>query len=146
MQGLAAIVFLSFKIKLHVIKRAFISFLAAIPPKIQSSDKTIEAFEEGAALVVPIGTQLRVAQGTKIDFICRVSGFPTPTVSWAVGNQVLNDRLERQGYFVSPYNGTSSTLLVRTSRSSANDEVFSCRAYNGGGSKTVFSKVRFFGK
>lgn len=98
------------------------------------------------ALFVPIGTQLRVAQGTKIDFICRVSGFPTPSVSWAVGNQVLNDRLERQGYFVSPYNGTSSTLLVRTTRSSAEDEVFSCRAFNGGGSKTVFSKVRFFGK
>ena len=113
---------------------------------IQSSIQVVEAFEEGASLVLPIGTQLRVAQGTKIDFICRVSGFPTPKVSWAIGNKVLNEGSERQGFFVYPFNGTSSTLLIRTSKSTSEDEVYSCRAYNGGGSVTAFSKVRFYGK
>ena len=119
--------------------------VAAIPPVIQTSDKVLESFEEGKYLVVTIGTRLKVVQGTKIDLICRVSAFPRPKVSWAKGNEPLDERFERQGFFIYPFNGTSSTLLIRGSRQSSEDEVYGCTAYNGGGSVSAFSYVTFYG-
>ena len=109
---------------------------------IQSSNKTVESFEEGKSVVATIGTRLKLVQGTKIDLICHVSGFPTPTVDWLKGNELLDQRFERQGLFVYPYNGTSTTLLVRGSQPSL-DEVYGCTAYNAGGTVTAFSYVTF---
>lgn len=112
---------------------------------IESSDKVVESLEEGKSLVVDIGTRLRVVEGTSIDLICRVSGFPTPKVDWVKGNEPLDQRFERQGFFVYPFNGTSSTLLIRGTQRAAEDEVYGCTAYNGGGSVTAFSYVTIKG-
>ena len=112
---------------------------------IESSSEVVESFEEGKTIVVDIGTRLKVVQGTKIDLICRVSGFPTPTVNWVKGNELLDRRFERLGFFVYSYNDTRSTLLIRGSQPSSDDEVYGCMAYNGGGSVTAFSYVTFYG-
>ena len=112
---------------------------------IESSNEVVEAFEEGKSVVATIGTRLKVVQGTNIDLICRVSGFPTPKVDWVKGNELLDRRFERLGFFIYPYNGTSSTLVIRGSQPSTDDEVYGCTAYNGGGSVTAFSYVTFYG-
>ena len=54
-------------------------------------------------LTVNIGTRLQVIQGTRIDLICRVTGFPTPRVNWVKGNVRLEQRFEGQGLFIVPY-------------------------------------------
>lgn len=112
---------------------------------IQSSDKVVQSFEEGVSLVVNIGTRVRVIQGTKIDLICRVTGFPTPRVNWVKGNLPLDERFEPQGFLIIPYNGTSSTLLIRGSQPAQEDEVYGCTAFSAGGSVTAFSYVTFYG-
>ncbi|KAL9986930.1 hypothetical protein ACROYT_G001147 [Oculina patagonica] len=116
---------------------------SAIPPVIQSSKKRIESYEEDLHVVVDIGTRLELIQGAKVDLICRVAGFPTPQVNWVKGNVPLDIRFETQGFFIVPYNGTSSTLLIRGTQPAQNDEVYGCTAYNTGGSVTAFSYVTF---
>jgi len=105
----------------------------------------IESYEEDLYLAVEIGTRLEVIQGAKIDLICRVTGFPTPSVNWVKRNSPLTASFERQGFFIVPYNGTSTTLLIRGSQPPQEDEVYGCTAYNGAGSDTAFSYVTFKG-
>lgn len=112
---------------------------------IKSSDKVIESYEEDLYLAVEIGTRLEVIQGAQINLICRVTGFPTPSVNWVKGNSPLTVNFERQGFIIVPYNGTSSTLLIRGSQPAQEDEVYGCTAYNSGGSVTAFSYVTFKG-
>lgn len=112
---------------------------------IQSDKKDLKSFEEGMYLTVNIGTRLQVIQGTRIDLICRVTGFPTPRVNWVKGNVRLEQRFEGQGLFIVPYDGTVSTLRIRGSQPAQEDEVYGCTAYNAGGSVTAFSYVTFYG-
>ena len=105
----------------------------------------IEYLEEGRSLVATIGTRLKVIRGAQIELICPVSGFPTPNVDWVKGNELVDQRFERQGLFIVPYNGTSSTLLIRGSDQFPEDVVFGCNAYNVGGSVSSFSYVTFYG-
>lgn len=113
---------------------------------IQSSTEVVESYEEDLYLAVEIGTRLEVIQGAKIDLICRVTGFPTPNVNWVKGNSPLTVSFERQGFYIVPYNGTSTTLLIRGSQPPQEDEVYGCTAYNSGGSVTAFSYVTFKGE
>lgn len=124
---------------------SFVFLVASIPPVIQSSTKVVESYEEDLYLALEIGTRLRVIQGAKIDLICRVTGFPTPNVNWVKGNSPLTVSFERQGFFIKPYNGSSSTLSIRGSQPPQEDEVYGCTAYNSGGSVTAFSYVTFKG-
>ena len=112
---------------------------------IQSEDRILKSFEEGVSLTVTIGTRLQVIQGTRIDIICRVTGFPTPRVNWVKGNVRLEPRFEAQGISIIPYDGKVSTLLIRGSQPAQEDEVYGCTAYNVGGSVTAFSYVTFYG-
>lgn len=125
---------------------SFVFLLASIPPVIQSSTDKVESYEEDLYLAVEIGTRLEVIQGAKLDLICRVTGFPTPNVNWVKGNSPLTASFERQGFFIVPYNGTSTTLLIRGSQPPQEDEVYGCTAYNSGGSVTAFSYVTFKGE
>ena len=119
--------------------------VASIPPVIQSTTKIVESYEEDLYLAVEIGTRLEVIQGAKIDLVCRVTGFPTPNVNWVKGNSPLTVSFERQGFYIVPYNGTSTTLRIRGSQPPQEDEVYGCTAYNSGGSVTAFSYVTFKG-
>ncbi|XP_068741513.1 hemicentin-1-like isoform X2 [Montipora capricornis] len=125
-------------------KTTKLNVISSIVPVIQSSSEVIEYLEEGRSLVATIGTRLRVIRGAQIELICPVSGFPTPNVDWVKGNELVDQRFERQGLFIVPYNGTSSTLLIRGSDQFPKDVVFGCNAYNVGGSVSSFSYVTFY--
>lgn len=105
----------------------------------------IESFGDDTSLVATIGTRLKIIQGKQIELICHVSGFPSPKVDWTKGNELIDQQSERQGLFIFPYNGTSSSLRISGSQQSPQDVVFGCTAYNSGGSATAFSYVTFYG-
>ena len=126
-------------------KSSFLSSSEAFRPVIKSSNGTVESFEE-VSLVVGVGTRLKVVRGASIDLICHASGFPTPRVTWVKGNQPLDERSELQGFYIIPFNGTSTRLLIRGSSEAEKDVFFGCTASNAAGTETVFSYVKFLGK
>ena len=95
---------------------------------------------------IKIGTRVSAIEGTEVTIICPVNAFPRPRVVWLQDSEQIDEQYEAQGFFITPFNGSSSTLVIKGKQGARDSALYGCSARNIGGTVASYSRVTYHGE